>query len=337
MTDKQTVKVGDKVRCLVTEFDVRKGELYEVREVQDSGRVWFLDDVSGRFYLEVDEYEPLPVADATGKPAFKVGDRVKIGGDHPYILSDSNTTGKIIGGNNGRRGEWEVQLDNYGGSLSFKTDELKRLSSPLTIETGKYYRTRDGRKVGPMSDEGDRAYDTDEKCLAAYINGDHRLFRADGGRHLFGKAHLDLIAEWVDEPLATASTDAASNDNVPVATFKVGDIVKRSGGFMPHQRLRITKAVGDRYSVEWLEGGPGSIDNWRGYELELAGPTSQPAIVALIENGQPKPSEKPKVHKSEVSATDEAERLAVKYPGQKFGVFVLADSRIADVVIRRAA
>ncbi len=264
MADKQTVKVGDKVRCLVTEFDVRNGELYEVLEVQDSGRVWFLDDVSDRFHLEVDEYELLPVAEATGKPAFKVGDRVKVGGDHPYILSNNNTTGKIIGGNNGRRGEWEVQLDNYGGSLSFKTDELERLSSPLTIETGKFYRTRDGRKVGPITCNSFGVYGSPEHPNHWYENG---LSFSDNKQ-----LPTDLIAEWVDEP--------NSNGNAPAST---------------------------------------------------------PAIVALIEGGQPKPSEQPKVHKSEQAATDEAERLAVKYPGQKFGVFVLADSRIADVVIRRAA
>ncbi len=103
----------------------------------------------------------------------------------------------------------------------------------------------------------------------------NRIFQSDGshGSEIIGnKQHLDLIAEWVDEP--------NSNGNAPAST---------------------------------------------------------PAIVALIEGGQPKPSDHPKVHKSEQAATDEAERLAVKYPGQKFGVFVLADSRIADVVIRRAA
>ncbi|MGN6449382.1 MAG: DNA methyltransferase [Brucella intermedia] len=68
-----------------------------------------------------------------------------------------------------------------------------------------------------MSDEGDRAYDTGEKCLAAYINNDHRLFRADGGRHLFGKAHLDLIAEWIDEP--------AGNDNAPATKPAIVGVV----------------------------------------------------------------------------------------------------------------
>ncbi|MGH6774745.1 hypothetical protein [Brucella tritici] len=205
MADKQTVKVGDKVRCLVTQLDVCEGATYEVNNVFLDGDIWIIDDVGDRFYLASNEFELLPVAEATGKPA-------------------------------------------------------------LAIETGKFYRTRDGRKVGPMRRYNDGwLYETD----------DHgRMWRDDGMRY-YEKSRgggSDLIAEWIDEP--------ASNDNAPA---------------------------------------------------------TKPAIVALIENGQPKPSEHPKVHKSGVSATDEAERLAVKYPGQKFGVFVLADSRIADVVIRRAA
>ena len=331
------LKKGDEVRshrdCPFGGY--KTGDIFTITAVDGDFIVFVDNDGNGRLRPD-DEFELLPVAEATGKPAFKVGDRVKVGGDHPYILSNNNTTGKIIGGNNGRRGEWEVQLDNYGGSLSFKTDELKRLSSPLTIETGKFYRTRDGRKVGPIGWN-----DTYLKELFPFVDTtDISDCWSSGGKFLYPghpDSDKDLIAEWIDEPVATASADAASNDNASVAKFKVGDIVKRAGGFMSHQRLRITKAVGDRYSVEWLEGGPGSIDNWRGYEFELVGPPSKPAIVARIESGQPKPSEKPKVHKNEVSATDEAERLAVKYPGQKFGVFVLADSRIADVVMRRAA
>jgi len=250
---------------------------------------------------------------------FKVGDRVRFKKSYPTSVAGREAV--VVAVTN-----WGVRVDtpSYGRS----TESPGSLEPALTIETGKFYRTRDGRKVGP-------AYRYHDGWSMGGEGG--KMWANDGHRYFGNAPETDIIAEWVDEPLATASTDAASNDNAPVAKFKVGDIVKRSGSFMPHQRLRITKAVGDRYSVEWLEGGPGSIDSWRGYEFELAGPTSQPAIVALIKSGQPKPSEKPKVHKSEQSATDEAERLAVKYPGQKFGVFILADSRIADVVIRRAA
>ena len=263
MADKQTVKVGDKVKSLVTQLDVREGATYEVKNIDFDGDIWVTDDVGDRFYLTTDEFELLPVADATGKPAFKVGDRVRVLSDYlPWAHGgEIGTVQKVdkrdrdcfVKFETERMGDhtWYVRWDNL------------ELAPYFTIETGKFYRTRDGRKVGPM----------DEWVSDQFRErvGDGRYWTVDGVGHHEAKGE-DLIAEWVDEP--------ASNDNA-----------------------RSTK----------------------------------PAIVALIENGHPKPSEQPKVHKSEVSATDEAERLAVKYPGQKFGVFVLADSRIADVVIRRAA
>lgn len=263
MADKQTVKVGDKVRCLVTEFDVRKGELYEVLKVQDSGRVWCLDDVSDRFYLDVDEYELLPVAEATGKPAFKVGDRVKAintDGVNNLISVGKLYTVASLHFVNGVAGPILKDVETFG--QGFKPERFE-LAPARTIETGKFYRTRDGRKVGPVDE-----WISDQFRERAR---DGRYWTVDGVGHGEAKGE-DLIAEWVDEP--------ASNDNAPATA---------------------------------------------------------PAIVALIEGGEPKPSEQPKVHKSEQAATDEAERLAVKYPGQKFGVFVLVDSRIADVFIRRAA
>lgn len=333
MADKQTVKVGDKVRskysCHSGGYDI--GDVFTVTKV-DGEFIEFVDKDGSDRLRPADEFDIPPVAGATGKPAFKVGDRVRVLSDYsPWASADEIGLVQAVDVCD-RDCFVEFETERMGDHTWYVRWDNLEIAPPLTIEAGKFYRTRDGRKVGPATARTGDLYSDGPWRLDGWNYDNNGICSNLGGRD-----PKDLIAEWVDEPLATASTDAASNDNAPVAKFKVGDIVKRSGRFMPHQRLRITKALGDRYSVEWLEGGPGSIDNWRGYEFELAGPTSQPTIVALIENGQPKPSEKPKVHKSEQSATDEAERLAVKYPGQKFGVFVLADWRIADVVIRRAA
>lgn len=59
-----------------------------------------------------------------------------------------------------------------------------------------------------------------------------------------------------------------------------------------------------------------------------------PAIVAVIENGTPKPNKAPKIHATEADATKEAERLASRNPGEKFGVFVMTTARVADVTVR---
>lgn len=198
MADNQTVKVGDKVRCLVTEFDVRKGELYEVLEVQDSGRVWFLDDESDRFYLEADEYEPLPVADATGKPAFKVGDRVHGTSGH---VSGAGT----IEACDESHMPYLIKFDSYPWALWCYREDVIALA--LTIETGKFYRTCDGRKVGPMD-----GWTSDRFRERA---GDGRYWTVDGIGHGEAKRE-DLIAEWVDEP--------SSNDNQPVAEQQAGTV-----------------------------------------------------------------------------------------------------------------
>lgn len=184
---------------------------------------------------------------------FKVGDRVRFKKSYPTSVAGCETV--VVAVTN-----WGVQVDtpSYGRS----TESPDSLEPAFTVREGKFYRTRDGRKVGPITRMG----------FKELVWESNDCYYDEDGRALYLESTNDLIAEWVDDP--------ASNDNAPA---------------------------------------------------------SKPAIVALIENGQPKPSEKPKVHISEESATDEAERLAVKYPGQKFGVFVLADSRIADVVIRRAA
>jgi len=67
----------------------------------------------------------------------------------------------------------------------------------MKIEAGKYYRTRDGRKVGPMA----RA----DNEWAQFYSKDCGLYFADG---TFGSGettrcpNLDLIAEWTEALLA---------------------------------------------------------------------------------------------------------------------------------------
>ena len=69
------------------------------------------------------------------------------------------------------------------------------IHAPITIETGKYYRTRDGRRVGPAFDCG------------GYFDVDGWDYSASGKCGWCGqdneedyRRQHDLIAEWVDEP-----------------------------------------------------------------------------------------------------------------------------------------
>ena len=73
-----TVQVGSKVRALVSEIDLREGEIYTVLEIAGSGNVTVLDDVQDHHALYAHEYELVPEA-----PRFKEGDRVLIGSVSP--------------------------------------------------------------------------------------------------------------------------------------------------------------------------------------------------------------------------------------------------------------
>lgn len=233
------VKVGDKVRSLVTQIDVRAGGLYEVKTVDD-GDVWVIDDVGDEFYLTSDEFEILPVAAQT----FKIGDRVRTEGWSRFY--------EVVGVEVGH-----IWVKLYDGSSSKESTEGKTFEfelAPVKIGAGKYYRTRDGRKVGPM----------EAWCFGGW-HSDRAEYPLNGGvwlddgtaKYAGAKDSPDLIAEWVDEPVKAAE------------------------------------------------------------------PVSKPAIVALIENGQPKPSAAPHVHANETLAAKEAARLAGVHKGQEFGVYVL--------------
>ena len=79
----------------------------------------------------------------------------------------------------------------------------------LTIETGKYYRTRDGRKVGPMVGGRDKKR-TGYPWTDKGENHDGRWADCgeDGESCLMGPTDGDLIAEWTDEPAATHAETA---------------------------------------------------------------------------------------------------------------------------------
>ncbi|RJG46543.1 hypothetical protein [Mesorhizobium sp. DCY119] len=68
----------------------------------------------------------------------------------------------------------------------------------------------------------------------------------------------------------------------------------------------------------------GDLDRY----FELVTPSaSKPAIVCLIENGQPLPSVRPHVHSSAAFAEREAARLAKKHKGSEFGVYTLVSTK----------
>jgi len=381
LVEQPTFKIGDRVQGACLDPEDNPGTISGFNGTRYSVK-WDADTNDLKCFIwAAEELYLLPAA-------LNIGDRVGVLMS-PYTLKPNQMLGTIVGAAVQRRGEWDVRLDNYGGgSLSFCASELEMLpAAPLKIEAGKFYRTRDGRKVGPMRDDW---FNAEWRFHVSSGAGTGLLWNAEGKNYLGMETNSDLVAEWTSS-CAAAQVDNLRDEYGPAGKaetkFKVGDIVKRTGNGLTHQRLRITEVINDNnYTAEWVVGGPGSTRGWKAHEFELADQpkfkvgdlvrntqvpeagvgvvesvkpeggyavnykdtwyrvchdtdetmvaasatpvaTSTPAIVALIENGQPKPADRPHVHPSRGAACNEADRLARKYPGKEFGVYELVDTR----------
>lgn len=98
----------------------------------------------------------------------------------------------------------------------------------LQIEEGKFYATRDGRKAGPACsyDEGGGNYRWTVP-VHGLTSDDGYFVYTDDGRYsvLWSDAHLDLVAEWVDEPAKEALellTPTAQVKNEPGWKYDAG-------------------------------------------------------------------------------------------------------------------
>jgi len=236
-------KVGDRVRAIHSSSLglFLTGHEYEVLAVRHE-KITAINEHGQRDSWGADHFELLPVAAQT----FKVGDRVRTEGWSRFYevvrVGDGHIWVKLYDGNSSKE------------STAGKTFEFE--AAPLKIEAGKYYRTRDGRKVGPIvvAQGNGKPWPWKDATRPFYYR--ETGYSCPGAADLHNDAD-DLIAEWIDEP------------------------------------------------------------------VKVAAPVAKPAIVALIENGQPKPSVAPFVHANETLAAKEATRLANLQKGKEFGVYVL--------------
>jgi hypothetical protein len=331
-------KVGDRVKV---SYGHGWDGLGVVERVSDDVKNIIVTMESGSFAGDTGGFNAkhLELVPAAWQP--KVGERV-------IATADPDDPGTITGFNGLKYSvHWDSQLtasNLYIWSIA-ELSPLPVAPPALTIEAGKFYRTRDGAKVGPMKqDDGFLLadgwhYGTDGHC--GYKGGDTLMF-----------ADRDLIAEWVDE---TAVAVAASNDNaatlgdilqaaigktvtvqVKKPAFKVGDTVrfKQSYG-LPRVRGKEAKVINvSDWGIQIDMNGETSTE--RPESIELVPVPSNPAIVALIESGVPKPSDRPFVHADEGAASKEASRLANKHKGKQFGVYVLTQTVSVEQTISYA-
>ena len=263
-----------------------------------------------------------------GEQRYKVGDwvRVKLG-QGTALLSENNIYEVL--GHSDRKYPIVAVTCSHGDrhELDYEPERFtlyRAAATPATlkIEAGRFYKTRDGRKVGPIianwCDNEHWPFLWPEQTMYYKPNG----FSCPGSAHLH-RDDADLIAEWIDEPVA------ASNDNAK-PKFKVGDRVEITAN--DNYRVNCVGSFGTiktapTNAAEWFRV---ELDDGREFpfwpsEMTVRSSSAPPTttIVALIENGQPKPSSTPHVHASIGAAEKEAKRLAAKFKGQQFGVFTL--------------
>jgi hypothetical protein len=123
---------------------------------------------------------------------FKIGDRVRDVSPHGPGLGHG--AGTIVGR---EHDTWVIDWDATPyGRINWHDDQIEHLTQPLTIIEGRYYKTRDGRKVGPARRQrewflfGDYSYCPDGKRMALSAE----VSETSGDT---------IIAEWQDGPVVT--------------------------------------------------------------------------------------------------------------------------------------
>lgn len=171
--------------------------------------------------LELIDAPAAQVPPETWEP--KVGDRVRRV-RHTGIISNcpighETTITRLLSHG---RGFWYEGKDGSEQNSS-RPDDWEVIPS-FTIEVGKFYRTRDGRKVGPI-EPGWRGGEHPFKCDVNFKSPNEvsvAIWKPDGTNYAY--RWLDLVAEWV-EPDSPAIAVATPEPAAPPAKFKVGDRV----------------------------------------------------------------------------------------------------------------
>lgn len=176
----------------------------------------------------------------------KVGERVRFTQDNPNGGRMFGSAGYVAYVTDGSRIGGQVTIQHPGHSFNphapISALEPLPVAAPLRIVAGKFYKTRDGRKVGPMLERVGyltvEGYHYNESGMCCYLGQ-------------IGETPLpdrDLIAEWVDEPAAPVVATASNDNAAPAAAkFKVGDRVKTDGVYSFDPNLGEIVSIEDGY------------------------------------------------------------------------------------------
>jgi hypothetical protein len=224
---------------------------------------------------------------------------------------------------------------NYNRNAAAYVDNLREEygggRTALKLVAGGVYKTRDGRKVGPIA-------------VTRYANGSGNSswpftvglkdFWTESGKACWsnarGEISSEIIAEWTDEPVAaTGGAKFKVGDKVGCTTNKATNyVIKKVNGDLVNVASINSNGSESTFTYDNQDSGiffrlpPTSI-------ADIVARHSQTgtAIVCLLENGKPKPSTEPFVHGDAKAAEREALRLANANKGREFGVYTLGEVR----------
>ena len=193
-------------------IDKRKGERlvrYDAeRELPD---IWWLkSDLA-----VVEPKKPLKVGDRVIAHGRAWGDTDDVGtvfsvvdGGVNVAFDDGWTDGHGGGGIDGATNRW-----------FFGNEDVK----PFAIEAGKFYRTRDGKRVGPMEADSRGFFHGGGGKFSHYATNGISAFRGELPAEA-GRTDCDIVAFWTDEPVVVVESAPAT------LTLKPGDKVKLRNG-----------------------------------------------------------------------------------------------------------
>lgn len=331
-------RVQDSAGDLATITAKRKG----YRQLDYDNKLFARDVWLPKSWLTVAEETAAPTSAETPVDALapKVGERVRVAKAVGVVGGKIGTVTKIDGRfalvdfpgwTGGHRGRGLFHSSEAGGSQWFVLKD-SLIAAPFIVEIGKFYRTRDGKKVGPVKRNPTAAWElgANGETYPFYVDG---VSCTAGGRTAADTTidrHCDLVAEWVEVPvLAVEAVE-------PEPQLKAGDRVRRVGYPLPYTcpegfETVITQIDQDRIWYKDAQGGvAASTAGPSVWEIVASDTPAQSFIVArLTPAGQPRPNARPRVHPSLAAAEAEAQRLADRL-GDEFAVYKRVSSRTVN-------